>query len=162
VQRGERARRSDGRFRRGTSLAIVSDMVTRRVPALLAALLALGGCATSIRTAKLGPLPTGPLVTLIVSDDRAVVERECREVPALGPILGCSIWRTVQPDGKTDVKTMKVVRYTDAMPSALALEIDAHELCHVVAALQQIDDPCHVGNGGVVRAGGANVRGMTR
>ena len=132
------------------------------VLAEVVALIALGGCATSIRTASMGPLSTGPLVTLIVSDDRAVVERECREVPALGPILGCSIWRTVQPDGKTDVKVMKVVRYTDAMPSALALEIDAHELCHVVAALQPIDDPCHVGNGGVVRSGSPNVRGMTR
>jgi hypothetical protein len=134
----------------------------RRVGALVAALLALGGCATSTRTAKMGPLSTGPLVTLIVSDDRAVVERECREVPALGPVLGCSIWHTVQPDGKTDVKMMKVVRYTDALPSALALEIDAHELCHVVAALQPIDDPCHVGNGGIVRAGAPNARGMTR
>jgi hypothetical protein len=136
--------------------------IGRCVPALLATLLAVSGCATATRTAKMGPLPTGPLVTLIVSDDRAVVERECRDVPALGPVLGCTIWRTVQPDGKTDVKMMTVVRYTDAVPSALTLEIDAHELCHVVATLQAIDDPCHVGNGGVVRSGGANVRGMTR
>jgi len=134
----------------------------RRLCALLAALVAVGGCATSTRTAKMGPLSTGPLVTLIVSDDRAVVERECREVPALGPVLGCSIWRTVQPDGKTDIKMMKVVRYTDAVPSALSLEIDVHELCHVVAALQPIDDPCHVDNGGVVRSGSSNGRGMSR
>lgn len=132
------------------------------VLAELIGVIALGGCAASTRTASMGPLPTGPLVTLIVSDDRALVERECRDVPALGPILGCSMWRTVQPDGKTDVKVMKVVRYTDAVPSALALEIDAHELCHVVAALQPIEDPCHVGNGGVVRSGNPNVRGMTR
>ena len=134
----------------------------RRVSVAFVALLMLGGCATSTRTAQMGPLSTGPLVTLIVTDDRAVVERECRDVPALGPILGCSIWRTVQPDGRTDVKMMKVVRYTDALPSALALEIDAHELCHVVAALQPIDDPCHVGNGGVVKSGAPNIRGMTR
>ena len=134
----------------------------RRVSVALVALLTLGGCATSTRTAQMGPLSTGPLVTLIVTDDRAVVERECRDVPALGPILGCSIWHTVQPDGRTDVKMMKVVRYTDALPSALALEIDAHELCHVVAALQPIDDPCHVGNGGVVKSGAPNIRGMTR
>jgi hypothetical protein len=134
----------------------------RRVSVALVALLTLAGCATSTRTAQMGPLSTGPLVTLIVTDDRAVVERECRDVPSLGPILGCSIWRTVQPDGRTDVKMMKVVRYTDALPSALSLEIDAHELCHVVAALQPIDDPCHVGNGGVVQSGGPNVRGMTR
>jgi len=67
----------------------------------------------------------------------------------------------VHPDGRTEVKMMKVVRYTDALPSALALEIDAHELCHVVAALQPIDDPCHLGNGGVVQSVG-NIRGMTR
>jgi hypothetical protein len=134
----------------------------RRVSVALVALVTLGGCATTTRTAQMGPLSTGPLVTLIVTDDRAVVERECRDVPALGPILGCSIWRTVQPDGRTNVKMMKVVRYTDALPSALALEIDAHELCHVVAALQPIDDPCHVGNGGIVQSGGPNVRGMTR
>ncbi len=134
----------------------------RRVSVALVALLTLGGCATATRTAQMGPLSTGPLVTLIVTDDRAVVEHECRDVPALGPILGCSIWRTVQPDGRTDVKMMKVVRYTDALPSALALEIDAHELCHVVAALQAIGDPCHVGNGGVVKSGTPNIRGMTR
>jgi hypothetical protein len=134
----------------------------RRVSVALVALLMLGGCATSTRTAQMGPLSTGPLVTLIVTDDRAAVERECRDVPALGPILGCSIWRTVQPDGRTDVKMMKVVRYTDALPSGLALEIDAHELCHVVAALQSIADPCHVGSGGVVKSGAPNVRGMTR
>ncbi len=134
----------------------------RRGSVALVALLTLGGCATATRTAQMGPLSTGPLMTLIVTDDRAVVERECRDVPAFGPILGCSIWRTVQPDGRTDVKMMKVVRYTDALPSALALEIDAHELCHVVAALQPIDDPCHVGNGGVVKSGTPNIRGMTR
>ena len=94
----------------------------RRVSIAVAALLTLAGCATSTRTAKMGPLTTGPLVTLIVTDDRAVVERECRDVLARGPILGCSIWRTVQPNGRTDVKMMKVVRYTDALPSALALE----------------------------------------
>ena len=137
-------------------------MVTRRLSALLAVLLALGGCSISTRTARMGPLPMGPLVTLVVTDDRAVVARECHEVPALGPVLGCSMWHTVQLDGKIDVKVMKVVRYTDSMPSALALEIDAHELCHVVAALQPIDDPCHVGNGGVVRSAGSNARGMTR
>src|SRR5437762_14118589 len=104
----------------------------RRVSVAFVALLMLGGCATSTRTARMGPLATGPLVTLIVTDDRAVVERECREVPALGPILGCSIWRTVHPDGRTEVRMRKVGGYTDALPSALALETDAHELCPVV------------------------------
>lgn len=125
----------------------------RRGVPLLAALLLLTGCAKSTWMARMGPLPTTePLVTLIVSADRQVVARECRDVPALGPILGCSIWRTVRPDGVTEVKVMKVVRYADSLPSELALEIDIHELCHVVAALQSIDDPCHVGNNGVIQS----------
>lgn len=126
---------------------------TRSAVALLAALIALAGCAASTRTARLGQLPTAePLVTLIVSDDRRVVERECRDVVAFGPVLGCSTWRTVRMGGETEVKVMKVVRYADAVPSELAMEIDVHELCHVVAALQSIADPCHVGNDGVIQS----------
>ena len=119
----------------------------------LTSLLTLTGCATSTRIARMGPLPSlEPLVTLVVSDDRRVVEHECRDVPAFGPILGCSMWRTIRVNGTTDVKVMKVVRYADSVPSALALEIDVHELCHVVAALQSIDDPCHLGNDGVIQS----------
>ena len=125
----------------------------RRAVLLIVWLLLLTGCATSTRTARMGPLPsTEPLVTLVVSDDRSVVERECRDVPALGPVLGCSMWRTIRVGTAGEVKVMKVVRYADALPSALALEIDVHELCHVVAALQSIDDPCHVGNNGVIQS----------
>jgi hypothetical protein len=113
----------------------------------------LAGCATSTRMAHMGPLPsTEPLVTLVVSDDRRVIERECRDVPALGPVLGCSMWRTVRVGETKDVKVMKVVRYAESVPSELSLEIDIHELCHVVAALQSIDDPCHVGNDGVIQS----------
>ena len=101
----------------------------------------------------MGPLPSlEPLVTLIVSDNRRVVEHECRDVPALGPVLGCSMWRTIRVNGTTDVKVMKVVRYADSVPSTLAMEIDIHELCHVVAALQSIDDPCHHDNDGVIQS----------
>jgi hypothetical protein len=119
----------------------------------LGSLLLLVGCATSTRMARMGPLPwTEPLVTLIVSDDRRVVERECRDVPALGPVLGCSMWHTVRIAGEAPVKVMEVVRYADSVPSELALEIDVHELCHVVAALQSIDDPCHLDNNGVIQS----------
>lgn len=125
----------------------------RRAVLLIVGLLLLTGCATSTRMARMGPLPSAePLVTLVVSDDRGVVERECRDVPALGPVLGCSMWRTIRLHAAGEVKVMKVVRYADALPSALALEIDIHELCHVVAALQSIDDPCHVGNNGVIQS----------
>ena len=125
----------------------------RQVLGGVASLLMLTGCATSTRVARMGPLPSlEPLVTLVVSDDRRVVAHECRDVPALGPILGCSTWRTIRVNGTTDVKVMKVVRYADSVPSALALEIDVHELCHVVAALQSIDDPCHLGNDGMIQS----------
>ena len=49
-------------------------------------------------------------------------------------------------------RAVKIVRYTDRLPSEMAFEIDLHELCHVVAALQPIADPCHNGNGGTIRA----------
>ena len=112
----------------------------------------LAGCASTTRTAAMGPLPNHEkLVTLVVTEDRAVVRTECRSVAAVGPILGCSLWRPALVDG-TPVRLIKIVRFTDAVPSALALEIDVHELCHAIAALQPIDDPCHVDNGGIIQA----------
>lgn len=128
-------------------------MASPRWALLALALLLLTGCAASTRTARMGLLPSlEPLVTLVVSDDRRVVEHECRDVPALGPVLGCSMWRTIRLDSTTDVKVMKVVRYADSVPSVLAIEIDVHELCHVVAALQSLEDPCHRGNNGVIQS----------
>ena len=50
------------------------------------------------------------------------------------------------------VQLVKIVRFTDAMPSSLSLEIDVHEICHAIAALQPIDDPCHADNGGVIES----------
>ena len=47
---------------------------------------------------------------------------------------------------------MKIVRYAETAPSPATFEIDAHELCHAVAALQPMKDPCHDGNGGVLQA----------
>jgi hypothetical protein len=124
----------------------------RRWQGLAAAAMLLAGCASTTRTAQMGPLPNQErLVTLIVTEDRAVVRAECRNVAAAGPILGCSIWRPALVDG-TPIRLIKIVRFTDAVPSALALEIDAHELCHAIAALQPMDDPCHRDNGGGVEA----------
>ena len=47
---------------------------------------------------------------------------------------------------------MKIVRYAETAPSPATFEIDAHELCHAIAALQLMKDPCHDGNGGVLQA----------
>jgi hypothetical protein len=99
------------------------------IVALALGALAAAGCA-STRVMQQGQLPTrDPLVTVVISEDRRVVEDECRLVPSLG-----------------------IVRYADRVPSEMAAEIEVHELCHAIAALQAIDDPCHHGNHGFLQA----------
>ena len=128
-------------------------MRTRRfVFTLLGIAIALTGCAaTGTRSGHLGILPRDEqLVTLVVSEDAAIVRGECPLNFAHGSVLGCQTSRTVElPDGRS-VRVVKIVRFTDRLPSSMAFAIDIHELCHAVAALQGIDDPCHTGNGGVV------------
>jgi hypothetical protein len=124
--------------------------ITRAVLGL-AAVAALAACATPTRAARYGPLAGGEsLVTLVVTEDRTEVARQCEGTIATGMVLGCQqSWPVALPDGRR-ARSVKIVRYTDSLPSALAFEIDVHELCHAVAALQLIDDPCHATNGGVV------------
>ncbi len=123
-----------------------------RPMAVLAALVLLTGCAAGTRSASLGVLPRDErLVTLVVSEDLTVVRRECPFAMPVGSVLGCQTSRLVTlPDG-TQIRTVKVVRYADGLPSALSFEIDVHEMCHALAAVQGIEAPCHVGNGGVVQ-----------
>ncbi|MBM3221622.1 MAG: hypothetical protein FJZ38_23610 [Candidatus Rokubacteria bacterium] len=120
---------------------------------LLAPALVLTGCASSTRTATFGPLAGGTaLVTLVVSEDPEVVASHCEPARRTGTVLGCQLsWPVTLDDGRP-VRRVKIVRYTDALPSALAFEIDIHELCHAVAVLQAIHDPCHEGNDGVAQA----------
>jgi len=115
--------------------------------------LTLTGCAAGTRVASVGRLPDNlSLVTLVVSEDLRVVRTECRDAVAHGTIYGCQMsWPVRLATGGT-IRSMKIVRYTDALPSPIAFEIDAHELCHAVAALQSIADPCHAQNGGVLTA----------
>ena len=125
----------------------------RFVWTLLGITIALAGCATTgTRSGRLGILPHGEqLVTLVVSEDAAIVRGECPLHLAHGNVLGCQTSRKVQlPDGRS-VRVVKIVRFTDRLPSPMAFDIDIHELCHAVAAVQGIDDPCHTGNGGVVQ-----------
>lgn len=118
------------------------------VPALAALL--LGGCAGT-RVSSVGRLANDErLVTLVVTEDRKRVDSECKGVPALGTVLGCHVARRVQLDEHAVVQTVKLVRFTDRLPSAMAFEIEAHELCHTVAGLQALPDPCHDDNGGVL------------
>jgi hypothetical protein len=122
------------------------------------AILLLAGCVAT-RSASFGPLPDNEsLVTLVVSEDSDVVRRECRDVPALSRILGCQTSKVVRLPHGDSVRAVKIVRFTDALPSALAFEIDIHELCHAIAAVQGLADPCHGGNGGVVESDDARSR----
>jgi hypothetical protein len=136
-------------------VAPVHARLLRLVPIVTAVVL-VTGCASS-RVGTVGPLPNQQsLVTLVVTEDRQIVQRECKGILAPGVPVGCRMTRTVAlPDGR-DVRTVTIVRYTDSLPSRLAFEIEVHELCHAVASLQQIDDPCHVGNDGVLTAGSAS------
>jgi hypothetical protein len=112
----------------------------------------VAGCATGTRSGRLGHIGSDAnLVTLVVSEDATIVRRECPFAAAAGQVLGCQTSRAVHlPEGGV-VRAVRIVRYTDRLPSGLAFEIDLHELCHAVAAVQGLDDPCHIGNDGVVQ-----------
>ena len=130
--------------------------VVARCAPVLSIVLALGtvlsGCV-STRIAGVGTLPNGErLITLVVSEDRQVVHRECQDVPALGPVLGCQTSRALALPNGVAVRAVKIVRYTDVLPSRMAFEIDAHELCHAIAAVQSIEDPCHAVDHGIVES----------
>jgi hypothetical protein len=112
--------------------------------------LLLAGCAGT-RVAEMGRLPNDNLVTVVVSEDRAVIEKQCHGALALGPIYGCQITRHSTLADGAPVRVITIVRYTDRLPSAMALEIEAHELCHAVASLQAVPDPCHIGNNGFLK-----------
>ncbi len=122
--------------------------------AALACILALlSGCAAATRNIDFGPLENGvPLVSLVVTEDLSVVQRECSAVRSEQSILGCEITRIVALPDQKYVRAVTVVQYTDSLPSAMAFEIQAHELCHAIAIFQPIGDPCHNGNGGVLQS----------
>ena len=128
--------------------------------AALAALLT-AGCAGT-RVGAVGRLPNDDrLVTLVVTEDRKRVDAECKDVASLGIVLGCHVARRVELDEHAAVQAVKIVRFTDRLPSALAFEIEARELCHAVAGLQAMRDPCHDDNGGVLAATPAPPLGLT-
>jgi hypothetical protein len=127
--------------------------VRRLWPSFLLSILAaivLAGCAGT-RVGRVGRLPNDErLVTLVVTEDRARVDSECKEVASLGTMLGCHVARRVELDEHSAIQAVKIVRFTDRLPSAMAFEIDAHELCHAVASLQAMRDPCHDDNRGML------------
>jgi hypothetical protein len=142
--------------RRGIDLAATVRMRppgrTLAGPLAVLTIALLAGCA-STRSAAMGRLPNDEnLVSLTVTQDRSIVEQQCEGVPAVGRILGCQTMRTlVLPDGE-HVRLVKIVRFTDTLPSEMAFEIDLHELCHAIASVQSVPDPCHVGNNGTLQS----------
>lgn len=138
------------RLPRAADVGPLVELPRRLAP--LAVVLLLAGCASATRSGQLGPLSgDAHLVTLVVTEDPTVIRGECPQAILVGNVLGCQTARHVRlPEGGA-ARLVKIVRFTDRVPSAMAFEIDLHELCHVVATLQSIPDPCHVGNGGVVQ-----------
>ncbi len=97
--------------------------------------------------------PGEPLVTLVVTRDRSVVWRECADAGAIGgPLFGCQRSHVVHAATGRAVQAVTIVRYADALPSPLAFEIEAHELCHAIAAIQSLDDPCHADPAGLIHS----------
>ena len=121
----------------------------------------VAGCATGIRSGRLGQLgPEDTLVSLLVSDDPDVVRRECPLSIAAGRVLGCQTSRTVALPSGANARAVRIVRYADQLPTPLAFEIDLHELCHAVATVQGLDDPCHLGNEGIAQQPYASPRAL--
>ena len=122
-----------------------------RIVGLVTGLFLLSACATSVtRTAQFGPLPSGQsLVTLVVSTEPEEIRRQCGVAATTS---GCRNLQPVTLPGGLRAHAVRIVRFVDAIPSATAFEIDIHELCHAIASVQQIRDPCHDGNRGMLRS----------
>src|SRR3989442_10354902 len=90
--------------------------VVARCAPVLSIVLALGtvlsGCV-STRMAGVGTLPNGErLITLVVTENRQVVHRECQDVPAPGPVLGCQTSRAPPLPNAVPVRAGKIFPYT--------------------------------------------------
>lgn len=150
-------------FTAGIPLARPPIVPRLRLSFLLIAIvgLAVTGCAGT-RVASVGRVSEADrLVTLVVTEDRKRVDIECQDVPAIGSLVGCHVSRRVRLDDQAAVQIVKIVRLTDRLPSVMAFEIEAHELCHTVAGLQAMRDPCHDDNGGVLTSAPAPALGLS-
>ncbi len=114
------------------------------------ALLLLSGCATTRVTSAGWTTGNYPLLTVVVTVNRAEARRHCYEAVAVGGLFGgprgadnmagCKQER-VAPDGW---RIFKVVRTVEALPSERDLMFEAHEYCHVLESLLgHKTAPCH-------------------
>ena len=108
---------------------------------LVPVMLLLVGCSTVTHTAHVGLLSNrASLVTLVVTEDQDVVSRFCNDIPR---VAGCRHAGLATLADGTILRTVKIVRYTDAPPTAAAFASEARQLCEVIAALQSAPVSCH-------------------
>jgi hypothetical protein len=114
---------------------------TRPVALILAAMFSAVGCSAVTQTAHVGLLSNREsLVTLVVTEDQSVVARGCNDIPR---VQGCRhAGFSTLADG-TVLRTVKIVRYTDAPPTPETFASEARQLCEVIAALQSASVSCH-------------------
>ena len=112
------------------------------VAVLLGVAALVAGCAGT-RSMRVGLLPNSErLVTLVVTQDLQVVRRECLNVQRSGQVLGCQMSHPTSLPGGDAVMLVKIVRYTDALPSAPAFALDAEQVCRTLAVLQSVRISC--------------------
>ena len=108
---------------------------------ILGAMLSVVGCSTVTQTAHVGLLSNrDSLVTLVVSEDSRVVSRACNDIPRVAGCRHAGI--STLPDG-TVLRTVKIVRFTDAPPTPATFASEARQLCEVIAALQSMPISCN-------------------
>jgi hypothetical protein len=90
---------------------------------------------------------------LVVTEDLDVVMRECAGLTNRpGVVVGCQRSGLAMVNGTDTVRLVKIVRYTDWLPSPLTFEIAGDQLCHTVADAQSLPAACHAENGGMIEA----------
>ena len=105
------------------------------------ALFSAVGCSTVTQTAHVGLLSNREsLVTLVVTEDQDVVSKACNNIPR---VAGCRHAGFTTLDDGTVLRTVKIVRYTDAPPTPATFASEAQQLCEVIAALQSAPVSCH-------------------
>jgi hypothetical protein len=133
----------------------ISIAVSKGMRAVFSGIAFLGilvsGCTTTL-ISHLGPLPDHrSLVTLVVTEDRSLIKKECMHGEQV-PVLGCQLTLVSILGEAPNVRAVKIVRYTDKLPSRTAVENEAHQVCHIVTRLQGLPDLCHAGNGEMAEA----------
>lgn len=117
------------------------------------ALVTLAGCATlpagEPRTIRKGGLGDGLYLLTVAVVPRGQVPEACQADRALACVRS---WPVAVESGEVVRVVHAIVVYRPDLPWA-AYELAAHETCHAVARVQDLDrDPCHDEDGGVLQS----------